>query len=317
MAWYGRAETEGGSVGFLRQAMGVAGTAGRAVGLVWTTSRPLTAALACLTLFGGVLPALTAWLGKKIVDAVVAAASGGAPVQDALMWVGLEAVVVVALAATQRGIQVCQQMLRALLGHRINVMILDKALELELRHFEDSEFYDRITQARRQASSRPLSLVNRSFGLVQNLIALASYSAILLPFSPLAVAILVVSGLPVFFAEARFSGQAFRLFTWRSPEARRQSYLEAVFQLGPLLLDRYRRIFDTVWNEDRQLILRRGIWGWGLGVCGTVALYGAYAWIALETAAGTITLGDMTMYMLLFRQGQSAFTALLSAVGGL
>ncbi len=122
---------------------------------------------------------------------------------------------------------------------------------------------------------------------------------------------------------------AFRLFTWRSPETRRQSYLEAVmaredyakevqlFQLGPLLLERYRQIFRTVWREDRELTLRRGLWGWVLGVVGTVTLYGAYAWIALEAAAGAITLGDMTMYMLLFRQGQAAFSAVLTAIGGM
>ena len=184
------------------------------------------------------------------------------------------------------------------MGHRVNVLILEKALKLELRHFEDSDFYDRLTQARRQASSRPLSLVTRGFGLVQNMISLASFSAILLPFSPLAVGLLVISGLPSFVAEARFSGQAFRLFTWHSPETRPQSYLEAVmaredyakevqlFQLGPLLLDRYRQIFRVVWGEDRDLTLRRGLWGWVLGVVGTGTLYGAYAWIALEAAAG-------------------------------
>ena len=90
-----------------------------------------------------------------------------------------------------------------------------------------------------------------------------------------------------------------------------------LFQLGPLLLDRYQKIFRTVWGEDRDLTLQRGLWGWLLGMVGTVTLYGAYAWIALEAAAGTITLGDMTMYMLLFRQGQAAFSAVLTAIGGM
>lgn len=322
-------EQESGPKGFVTQVAVVFKTGKRAVELVWGSSRALTSALALLTLAAGVLPALTAWLGKKIIDAVVAAATTGAPVREALIWIAVEAGVVIALAGTQRGIAVCQQLLRALMGHRVNVLILEKALKLELRHFEDSEFYDRLTQARRQASSRPLSLVTRSFGLVQNLISLASFSAILLPFSPIAVGLLVFSGLPSFIAEARFSGKAFRLFTWRSPEARRQNYLEAVmaredyakevqlFQLGPLLLDRYRQIFRSVWKEDRDLTIRRGAWGWVLGVLGTATLYGAYAWIAMEAAVGAITLGDMTMYMLLFRQGQAAFSAVLTAIGGM
>src|SRR3546814_1579734 len=101
-------------------------------------------------------------------------------------------------------------------------MILEKALTLQLAHFEDSEFYDKLTRARREASSRPLSLVNRTFGLVQNAISLVSYGVLLTQFSPWAVLVLVLAGLPAFIAETRFSGDAFRLFRWRSPETRMQ-----------------------------------------------------------------------------------------------
>src|SRR3546814_2194198 len=94
--------------------------------------------------------------------------------------------------------------------------------------FEDSEFYDKLTRARREASSRPLSLVTRTFGLAQNLVSLVSYAVLLAQFSPWAMVVLVLAGLPAFFAETRFSGDAFRLFRWRSPETRMQLYLETV-----------------------------------------------------------------------------------------
>ncbi len=80
-------------------------------------------------------------------------------------------------------------------------MILEKALTLELRHFEDSEFYDQLTQARREASTRPLSLVMRTFGLTQNAISLLSYAVLLVRFSPWAVVVLLLAGLPAFVAE--------------------------------------------------------------------------------------------------------------------
>ena len=135
-------------------------------------------------------------------------------------------------------------------------MILEKALTLDLAQFEDSEFYDKLTRARREASSRPLSLINRTFGLAQNVISLISYGVLLVQFSPWAVLILVLAGLPAFVAETHFSGEAFTLFRWRSPETRMQIYLETViarednvkevklFGLGPLLLERYRDIFQ-------------------------------------------------------------------------
>ncbi len=313
---------------------------GRAFELVWTTSRGLTLLFVALTVVSGLLPAAIAWVGKLIVDSVV---TPGLPwpapfswfpqewrgQYQALVFVAIEAVLVTAMAASQRGISICQSLLRALLGQRVNVMILEKAVTLNLAHFEDAEFYDKLTRARREASSRPLSLVNQTFGLVQNAISLVAYLGILLQFSGWAVVILALAGLPAFWVEAKFSGAAFRLFRWRSPETRQQWYLETVlaredyakevklFQIAPRLLERYRAIFAKLYPEDRDLTLRRGFWGFVLGLLSILALYGAYAWIVVAAVARRITLGDMTMYLLVFKQGQSAFAAILTSIGGM
>ena len=313
---------------------GVFAYSGRALELVWTTSRPLTIAFALLTLVAGALPAAVAYVGALIVDAVVAAIQGSAEARTALtthaLWlVAGEGVLVAAIAGAQRGLNLCQSLLRAQLGQRVNVMILEKAVTLELAHFENSDFYDKLTRARREASSRPLSLVTRTFGLLQNAISLLSFGSLLISFSPWAVVVLIVAGLPAFLAEAKFSGDKFRLFLWRSPETRMQLYLETVlaredhakevklFGLGPLFLRRYRDIFTKLYREDRNLTIRRDTWGFFLGLIATATLYGAYAWIALSAIATRITLGQMTMYLMLFRQGQSAVSAILSAVGGM
>ena len=318
------------SASFPSRFLGVFVYSRRAMELVWTTSRALTITLAVLTLVAGVLPAVIAYIGQLIVDGVVAAMNAADPdTYSVLRLIVLEALVVIAVAASQRGLSVSQSLLRALLGQRVNVMILEKALTLQLENFEDSEFYDKLTQARREASSRPLSLVNRTFGLVQNAISLTSYAVLLFSFSPWAVVILIGAGLPSFFAEAKFSGDAFRLFRWRSPETRMQMYLETViaredgvkevklFQLGPRLLQRYRDIFKKLFVEDRRLTLRRDGWGFVLGLLSTTAFYGAYAWIVITTINGQITLGAMTMYLVLFRQGQTAVAASLSAISGM
>jgi len=302
--------------------------------LVWTTNHRLTVVLALLTLLAGALPAAMAWVGALIIDAVVAATrmaqeSGVSSLHRVFTLVAAEAVIVAALSGAQRGISLCQALLRAQLGQRVNVMILQKALTLELAQFEDAEFYDKLTRARREASSRPLSLVTRTFGLAQNLVSLVSYGVLLVQFSPWAVVVLLIAGLPAFFAETKFSADAFRLFRWRSPETRMQLYLETVlarednvkevklFGLGPLLLQRYRDIYRRLYKEDRALAIRRDGWGFALGLIGTVALYAAYAWIATAAIASRITLGQMTMYLMLFRQGQSAVAAILSSIGGM
>lgn len=315
----------------LRRASGVFRYTGRAVRLVLETDRRLLATLATLTVVAGGLPALTAWVGRRIVDSVLLA-SGTRAFDDeraVLGWIALEFGLVGGMAAVQRGLDVAEALLRVKLGHRVNVMILEKALELELVHFEDSELYDRMTRARREASSRPLALVRKTFGLGQNAIALLSCGALLVAFSPWAVGALLLASVPAFVAETRFAGEAFRLFSWRAPETREQMYLETVVArddhakevkllgIGPLLVGRYRAIFDRLYGEDRDLTLRRGLWGTLLGLVSTAALYAAYAWIALATVAGAITLGAMTMYLLVFRQAQAAFAASLRSVGGM
>lgn len=306
----------------------------RALRLVWSTHRGLTIALGGMTLVAGLLPAAAAYVGQLIVDAVVVAvrvnAQAGAPdYAGILRLVTLEGLVVAALAGAQRGIDFCQSLLRILLSQRVNTMIVEKALTLDLAQFEDSDFYDKLNRARQEASSRPLSLVNRTFSLGRNLISLVSYAALLLQFSVWAVVILCVAGLPVFFSETRFSGERYRIFRWRSQERRMLLYLEIVlaredfakevqlFNLGPKLMGRYRALFKQLYDEEKNLTVRRDSWGFALSLLSNAAFYAAYAWIAYSTVQGVITLGQMTMYLIVFKQGQSAVSSSLSSIGGM
>ena len=304
---------------------------GRAVQLVWATDWRLTIALAGLTLLAGLLPGAIAYIGKLIVDAVVQAAQTGTITarNTALTYLGIEAVLVAILAGARQGLRLCTSLLRVLLGQKVNLLILEKAQTLPLAYFEDSEFYDKMTRARREASNRPLSMVNRTFGLVQDSLSLLTFGGLLLQFSGWAVVILMGATIPAFVAETRFAGQAFRLFRWRSPETRQQTYLEVLlgredyakevklFQLGSMLLQRYQGIFHRLYAEDRDLTVRRNGWSYGLGLISTVAFYGAYCWIVLAAIANRISLGDLTMYLTVFRQGQTTFSSALSAIGGM
>jgi len=323
-----------GLLGRLGLNFGVLRFSRRALTLVWSTNRQLTVLLTLLTLAAGMLPAAAAWIGKLVIDAIVAqmavGTAGGSPnYVPVLELVVAEAGIIGLLGAAQRGIAACQSLLRAQLGQRVNEMILEKALTLDLTQFEDAEFYDKLTRARREASSRPLSLVMRNFSLFQQLVALFSFSVLLAGFSPWAMALLVLAGLPAFVAETKFSGDAFRLFRMRAPESRLQLYLETVlarednakevqlFQLGPMLLGRYKAIFAKIYGEDRALTMRRETWGLSLTLFSTAALYSAYGWIAVTAVKGGISLGEMTMYLMLFKQGQAAVAASLASIGGM
>tara|TARA_R110000772_G_scaffold14417_11_gene41686 strand:+ start:456 stop:2285 length:1830 start_codon:yes stop_codon:yes gene_type:complete len=305
-----------------------------ALQLVWSTSATLTVVMGLSTLVAGILPASIALVGGFIVDAVVSALNATGQAQDAarmqvLYFVLLEAALVVLISAAQRINTVCQSILRVLLGNKINVMILEKSLTLELAHFEDSEFYDKLTRARREASSRPLSLVIKTFDLIRNMISLLTIAAFLFQFSPFAVILLIAAGIPAFVAEAKFSGEAFRIYRRRSAERRMQLYLEMVLtredgvkevkllDLGKLFLQRYIDIFKAIYKEDRNLVLRRGIWGFVLGLLASAAFYFAYGWVAFAAIAATISIGQMTMYIAQFRLGQNSVSDSLTSVNGM
>lgn len=311
-----RASDEGRGASLMRDGL-------RGAKLVWKTSPVLTLSMAFLTVLAGLLPAAVAVVGKEIVDAVVAGSREGL-----IQWLVLEAVFVALLALVARAQGVAQSLLRARLSNTVNVTILAHALELELAQFEDDEVYDQMTRARREASTRPLSLVTRGFAMVQNAISLVSYIALLVAFSPWTVLVVVLAAVPAFYAEVRFSSQAFQIFQWRTPQTRQRNYYETaisredfaketmLYGLGPLFLERYRGIFDELYKEDRDLALRRGVWGWLLGLISSAAFYGTYVYIAFAAISGQISLGEMTMYLVVFRQGQTSVASILQSMGG-
>jgi len=302
-----------------------------ALKLVWRTSPYL--ALGCLvaTLILGSLPGAIAYVSKLLVDAVVESVRLGTQEArtEAFRLVGAEAALVLLAAFAGKLFAVWQSLLRELMGERVQELILNKALTLGLPDYEDSRTYDRLVQARKGATSRPMSLASRFFSLVQNLISLALYAFLLAQFSPLAVLILLLGGLPAFLVEAIFSRKSFQLFKRQSARSRRREYFLTVmaredyakevklFQLGPTFLSRFRDIFESLYREKKSLTIRHNLWAFLGTVCTTGALYGAFFWVISAATAGEITLGDMTMYLLIFKQGQSAISKSLKDLGGL
>ncbi|MEO1335802.1 MAG: ABC transporter ATP-binding protein, partial [Myxococcota bacterium] len=275
------------------------------------------------------VPLAVAWVGKLLVDTVVEASAHGRPedAQRALFLVGAELALMLLSGLLTRSSGLLRSLLGARLAYQIQGQILEKAQTLDLVHFETPEVYDKLQNARREASSRPLNLFINSVDIASNAITLASYGALLFGFSPWTLLILLAATVPSFVGEARFSGEAFRLFTWRAPEGRKMRYLEMLltrdsnapevklYGLGPLLLERYRAFYRRFFAEDRRLAVRRAVWGFALGVLSTAALYGCYAWIVVRTVAGALTLGDMTLYVTVFRQGQASLRSIFKGLG--
>lgn len=296
----------------------------RTVRLTWKAAPRLCLCLAALTLLSAFFPLGVAYVGKLIIDAVVAGDQ-----RLALERVGLELLLMVSQSLAARGQGLCRQLLGGRLGVDINMMILEKAQQLELEQFENPEFYDQLLRARREASSRPLGVITDSFVLVQHCLTLTGYSALLLHFNPWAVLGLFLAALPAAYAEIYFSTATFWLKNRRSAEVRQLNYLEYIlandshvkelrlFQLGPSLLERYRSTAERLYAEDRKMNVQRHSWAFGLSLLGTLGFYLCYGFIALAAALRRISLGDLTLYVAAFRQGQQSFQMILATLGGM
>lgn len=268
-----------------------------------------------------------AWVGKQLIDAIVGPAQPfPSPGTAALWWVAAEFALIAARAVISQANSYANLTLRSKLGMHVNLLILDKANRVAYARFEDPSFMNSMTQARRDASGRPLDLVTQCLAFARNLLTLSGFAALLWSLGPWSVGVLVATAVPPFWAEARFANESFLLQRARAQRWRRSMYLESVlttentvkevklFQLANWLRDKYRDILESFAQEELSLSRRRSFANLGLGLLASAALYGTHGWIVVQTVAGTITLGAMTLYIGVFRQGQDTLRGLLSSV---
>ena len=200
---------------------------------------------------------------------------------------------------------------------------------MDLAFFEHPDFYDRLQNARREGGYKPVDLINDTFQIVQNMITLISFAVLLLRFSPWLVLILLVTSIPAFIAETRFSEQGFRLLTRRAPETRQINYLSRLltedtaakeiklFNLGETLLTRYMTLFDKFFQEDKSLALRRAVVGIRLGSGRHLGILRLLCVDRLAHRPGEDFARRHDALSDIFRQGQSTFQSILAGIGNI
>ena len=292
--------------------------------LVWTCSPTLTLIMTLTTLTQSLLPAAYAYAGKLVVDGVVQAIGDPAlGLNSVLPAVALALGLGLVSTLLSRGGQLAQELLRDLLGNRINETIIEKALTLDLSFYENPTFYDMLQRAQREAGFRPLMLLTQTLTIVSSSVTAVSLLALLLRFNVGIALVLVITALPALFVQARYGREAFHLFSWRAPETRKLAYYNhlltsdqwakeiKLFHLGRLLFDRYRALFARFYRQNRGLAVRRNLSAALLSLLSTLGYYGCYVYVIRQAIASVITLGDLTLYASVFQQLQSALGSLL------
>ena len=303
--------------------------------MVWEISPALTLASATLRFVRALLPVATLYVGKLIIDEVIAlAGAGGAPGNWTSWLAGDAPRMLWTLLAVEFGLAVLADVLGrvvslidALLAERYSnatsIRLMEHAATLDLEDFEDSELQDRLERARRQSMGRS-TLLGQLFGQAQDLVTVASFAIGLAVYAPWLIVLLLIALVPAFLGEAHFNAQSYSLnFAW-TPERRELDYVRQtgasvetakevkIFGLHSFLIERYRTLAEAMYASNRRLAVRRAGWGSVLTALGTIVYYAAYAIIAWRTVRGDFSIGDLTFLAGSFRRLRNLLENLLS-----
>ena len=302
--------------------------------LIWRTSPGLTAGDLLLRLVRALLPVVTLYVGKLIIDEVISLVrTEGAPeslrawlasgLLDRLGWLlAAELGLAVLSDVLGRIVSLFDTLLSEKFTNATSVRLMEHAATLDLEDFEDSEIQDRLERARRQTMGRA-TLMSQLFGQAQDVVTIVSFAAGLVVYAPWLIALLILALVPAFLGEAHFNAQSYSLNYARTPQRRELDYVRQtgasvetakevkIFGLNAFLIDRYRELADAIYQENRRLAARRAGWGGLLTALGTLGYYLAYAFIAWRTLRGEFSIGDLTFLSGSFRRLRNLLEGLL------
>jgi ATP-binding cassette subfamily B protein len=290
--------------------------------LIWQTHRGYTASIVVLRIFRSVVPVSTFWVGKLILDSVIAAKAGTGALTHVWQYLVLELAIVLAGEILARASSLIESLLGDLFSNTMSVRLMEHAAKLDLAQFEDPEFYDHLERARRQTVGR-IALLSLLLSMSQDALTLLTLAGALIAYSPWLLLLLAVAVVPSFLGETHFASLGYSLlFRW-TPERRQLDYLRYVgasdktakevqmFGLAPWLTERYRDLSRRFYEENRALSIRRSVVGALLSILGTVGYYAAYIVILLRAVRGEISIGTLTFLAASFGRGRDVIQNIL------
>ena len=238
--------------------------------LVWDTHRGYTVAMVCLRIARAFVPVVMFWVGKLIIDEVIAIRASQ-QIGYRRLWelVALEFLVVLVGEVLTRASGLVESLLGDLFSIHISVRLMEHAAALDLEQFENPTFYDVLERARRQIANQ-IGLTTILVTMGQDALTLFSLASALLVYKPWLLLLLALAVLPSFFSETRFAGLGYSLLYRWTPQRRQLDYLRYLgtsnqsakelhmFGLARWLIDRYVTLSTRFYQGEQELNTRKG-----------------------------------------------------------
>jgi len=301
----------------------------RALHLVWQSTPGWTIASIVLLVLQGILPLLSLYLIKLIVDAV----STGLTTTDKATALGqviglivLAGVIALAgdLCSTFAGF--VSQAQSQVVTDYVHSLLHAKSIEVDLEYYENSQYYDALHLAQQEAPYRPTLILNKLIQVGQSGISLVAIAALLFSLHWAIAATLFAAAIPSLFVRLQYAEKLYRKRREWTSQERRASYFNwmlthvsyakeiRLFDLGSFFQGRFRDLRSSIRKEKLTLASRIFIVEWLTQASATLAVFGACGFIAYQTLRGVITLGSLVMYYQAFQRGQGLLREMLSSL---
>ncbi|MBZ9786652.1 ABC transporter ATP-binding protein/permease [Psychroflexus sp. CAK57W] len=273
---------------------------------VYHTHPGLFVANVILRLLKSLIPIALLWVGKEIIDEVILQVDLDNKDLTRLYWlIGIELLLAIFSDVFNRLIALTDGLLGDLYSNSSSIELIQKTAKVELASLEDSEFYDKLERARQQTTSR-VTLMSNVLAQIQDIITIISLITGLIYFYPILIVLLVISIIPSFINELKYSQSSYSLQKSWTPERRELDYMRMIgasdvtakeiklFGLADFISNTFKRISDKYYKANKKLSIKKSLWGGTFHVFGDLAYYGAYVFIVLKAVAGFVTIGDLT-----------------------
>jgi ATP-binding cassette, subfamily B, bacterial len=291
----------------------------RTLRLVWESTPGWTMASVGLLLAQAALSLAALVLVKLVVDAVTAGLASGDPaaaVERVAIWIGLAAAVALLGALCKAADTAIGEIQRDLVSDHLQGLVHAKAVEVDVEYYDNAEYYNALHRAQAEAPQRASAMLTNLLQVGRGGVSLLAIAGLLVAFNWWVALVLIVGDLPG--ALVRIRG-AWELYQWQrrstATEVQSRYYSQLVsspylaqevrlFDLGGLFAERFRVLRQRLRGERQRLAARRLTAELAAQVAATVAIYGAYGFVAYQVLAGALTLGDLVMYYAAFQRGQ-------------
>lgn len=305
---------------------------GRAARLVWDTAPRWTLANSVLVFAQGLLPPVSLYLTKRIVDSVtqgIGAPDKAVAMQHVSLWIVVAAGVGLLTAIVRSLGEYASEAQSLEVTDGVSDLLHAQSIAVDLEYYEEPGYYDALHRAQKEAPYRPTRIVNGLIQVAQNSLSLLGIVGLLITLNWSLGILLFIVAMPGAIVRLINARRLFHFDREQTEKERRAWYFHTVltdssyakevrlFQTGEWFRLQYRELREQVRRGKLAISRRRALADALTQVLATAALFGSLAWIAVRALHGDITVGDLMVYYLGFQSGLSFLQALLRALAGL